>query len=63
MSLGKYLYERMQSDEVNTTFHLIKVPSIDELEFWIQQHQLKHCAGHYEWSEQFKKNMWVSDEN
>ena len=63
MSLGKYLYERMQSDEVNTTFHLIKVPSTDELEFWIQQHQLKHCAGHYEWSEQFKKNMWVSDEN
>jgi len=63
MSLGKYLYERMQSDEVNTTFHLIKVPSIDELEFWIQQHQLKHCAGHFEWSEQFKKNMWVSDEN
>jgi predicted nucleic acid-binding Zn ribbon protein len=24
-------------DEVNTVFHLIKVPTEDELEFWIQQ--------------------------
>jgi hypothetical protein len=60
--LAKYLNACMQSDEVNTTFHLIKVPSIDELEFWIQQHRLSHCSGHYEWSKRFKKNMWVSDE-
>ena len=62
MGLAKYLNERMKTkDEVNTTFHLIKVPSTDELEFWIQQHRLSHCAGHYEWSEKFKKNMWIED--
>ena len=33
----------------------------DDLEFWISQHQLRHCAGHFEWNEQFKKNMWVED--
>ena len=60
--LAKYLNERMKTgDEVNTTFHLIKVPTEDELAFWIQQHQLKHCSGHYEWSKRFKRNMWVKD--
>ena len=62
MSLGKYLYECMQSDEVNTTFHLIKIPTADELDFWIQQYQLRDCIGHFERSEKFKKNMWVKDE-
>jgi hypothetical protein len=51
----------MQSDEVNTTFHLIKIPTADELDFWIQQYQLRDCIGHFEWSEKFKKNMWVKD--
>jgi len=61
--LAKYLHERMKTgDMVNTTFHLIKVPTEDELAFWIQQHQLRHCSGHYEWSEKFKRNMWVKDE-
>ena len=60
--LAQYLNACMQSDEVNTTFHLIKVPSTDELEFWIGQHRLSHCAGHYEWSEKFKKNMWIKDD-
>jgi len=62
MSLGKYLYKCMQSDEVNTTFHLIKIPTEDELDFWIQQYQLKDNIGHFEWSERFQKNMWVKDE-
>ena len=62
MGLAKYLNERMKTkDEVNTTFHLIKVPTEDELAFWIQQHRLSHCAGHFEWSEKFKKNMWIED--
>jgi len=62
--LAKYLHERMETkDKVNTTFHLIKVPTEDELAFWIQQHQLKHCAGYFEWSEQFKRNMWVTNED
>ena len=62
--LAKYLNERMKTgEEVNTTFHLIKVPTEDELAFWIQQHILSHCAGHYEWSERFKKNMWINENN
>tara|TARA_R110000824_G_scaffold62499_2_gene165455 strand:+ start:719 stop:931 length:213 start_codon:yes stop_codon:yes gene_type:complete len=39
-----------------------QVPTEDELSFWIQQHRLSHCAGHSEWSEKFKKNMWVKDD-
>jgi hypothetical protein len=49
--LAKYLYERMKTED--------KVPTEDELEFWIQQHRLRHCAGHFEWNEQFKKNVWI----
>ena len=63
--LASYLLKKIkehQSDE-----HIRKtVPygiyfTSDELEFWIGQHQLRHCAGHYEWSEKFKKNMWIKD--
>ena len=62
--LAIYLNERIKTgEEVNTTFHLIKVPTEDELEFWIQQHRLRHCAGHYEWSERFKKNMCINENN
>ena len=51
--LAKYLYERMKTED--------KVPTEDELEFWIGQHRLRHCSGHYEWNEQFKNNMWIKD--
>ena len=49
--------------EVNTTFHLIKVPTKDDLEFWIQQFQCRDCVGHSEWSKRFQKNIWVKDNN
>ena len=52
----------MQSDEVNTTFHLIKIPTADELDFWIQQYNLKDTIGHSEWSETLKRNIWVKDD-
>ncbi|SVA99181.1 uncharacterized protein METZ01_LOCUS152035 [marine metagenome] len=48
------------ADEVNTIFHLIKVPSADELEYYIQQYKIKE--GHSEWSEELKKNIWIEDE-
>ena len=51
--LAKYLHERMTTED--------EVPTEDELSFWIQQHRLSHCAGHSEWSEKFKKNMWIED--
>ena len=61
-TLGEYLKKRIESgDEVNTTFHLIKVPSADELEYYIQQYKIKE--GHSEWSETYKRNFWVEDED
>jgi hypothetical protein len=60
--LAKYLRKRMETqDEVNTVFHLIKVPDEDELEFWIGQFKTRKCVGHSEWSERFQRNIWVSD--
>ena len=61
-TLGEYLKRRIESgDEVNTTFHLIKVPTVDELDFYIQQYKIKE--GHSEWSERFQQNIWIEDEN
>ena len=61
--LAKYLRKRMETqDEVNTVFHLIKVPTEYELEFWIQQFKTRDCCGHSEWSERFQRNIWIKDE-
>jgi hypothetical protein len=62
IELAKYLRKRMETqDKVNTVFHLIKVPTEDELAFWIQQFQIKDCCGHSEWSERYQRNIWVKD--
>ena len=62
LTLGEYLKKRIESgEEVNTTFHLIKVPSADELDFYIQQYKIKE--GHSEWSENYQKNIWIEDED
>ena len=61
--LAKYLRKEMQTQGyVNTVFHLIKVPTEDELAFWIQQFKTKDCCGHSEWSELYKRNIWIKDE-
>ena len=62
IELAKYLRERMETqDKVNTVFHLIKVPTEDELVFWIGQYKRRNCVGHSEWSERYQCNTWVSD--
>jgi len=62
--LAKYLRNEMVTQgEVNTTFHLIKVPTEDDLEFWIQQFHCRDFVGHSEWSEKFQKNIWIKDNN
>ena len=62
LTLGEYLKKRIESgEEVNTTFHLIKVPSADELDFYIQQQKTKE--GHSEWSEKYQRNFWIEDED
>jgi len=48
-------------DKVNTTFHLIKVPTEDELVFWVGQFRTRGSNGHSKWSERYQRNMWVSD--
>ena len=49
--LAEYIYKR-----------IIKKPTVDELEFWIQQFKIKDCCGHSEWSEKFQQNIWIKDE-
>jgi hypothetical protein len=62
IELAKYLHKRMETqDEVNTVFHLINVPTEDELAFWIQQFKTRECCGHSEWSERYQRNIWISD--
>ena len=60
--LAKYLHKRMSTqDKVNTAFHLIKVPTEDELVFWIGQFRTRGCNGRSEWSERYQRNMWIKD--
>ena len=62
IELAKYLRKRMETqDKVNTVFHLIKVPTENELAFWIQQFKARDCIGHSEWSERYQRNIWVAD--
>ena len=63
IELAKYLRKRMEmQDKVNTVFHLIKVPTEDELVFWIQQFKTRDCVGHSKWSERYQRNIWIKDE-
>ena len=52
--LAKYLRKRMETQN--------KVPTEDELAFWIQQFKIKDSSGHSEWSEGYQKNIWIKDE-
>ncbi len=62
IELAKYLHERMETqDKANTIFHLMKVPTEDELVFWIGQFRTRECSGHSEWSDRYQRNIWVDD--
>ena len=62
IELAKYLRKRMETqDKVNTIFHLIKVPTEDELVFWIGQFRTQGSNGHSEWSDRYQRNIWVDD--
>jgi hypothetical protein len=39
----------------------VKKPFVDDLVFWIHQFKTKDCCGHSEWSERFKRNIWIKD--
>ena len=63
--LAKYIKKRMKGYRVKGVqgeWLYVEEPVEDELEFWIQQFKTKDCCGHSEWSERFKKNIWIEDE-
>jgi len=59
-SLSKYIQKQIQKGLVNCHGTWSKIPSENELEFWIQQHKIK--SGHTEWSERYQKNIWIVDD-
>ena len=56
--LAEYIYKKMTDGKSMDG----KVPTITELIFWIQQFKTKDCCGHSEWSELYKKNIWIKDD-
>ena len=59
--LSQYIQKQIQKSLVNCYGTWSKIPSENELEFWIQQYKIK--SGHTEWSEKFQKNIWIEDES
>ncbi len=55
--LAKYIYKRMTDNESMDG----KLPTINELTFWIGQFKTRKCVGHSEWSDLYNRNIWVSD--
>ena len=56
--LAEYIYKKMTDGKSMDG----KVPTITELIFWIQQFKTKDCCGHSEWSERYKRNIWIKDD-
>ena len=56
--LAKYLIKRMTDGKSMDG----KTPTVNELAFWIGQFKTRRRAGHSEWSEMYKRNIWVKDE-
>ena len=61
--LAKYLSKRIKEDGlINYRKTWCQVPTEDDLSFWIQQFKTRSCDGHSEWSERYKINIWIKDE-
>ena len=58
--LAKYLFKKMC--EVNAGLQFMSGSHFDaeDVEFWINQQKIK--SGHSEWSERFKRNIWIEDD-
>ena len=59
-SLSQYIQKQIQKGLVNCHGTWSKIPSENELEFWLQQYKIK--SGHTEWSERFQRNIWIEDD-
>ncbi len=67
--LAAYIRKRMREEKVENIWVPLperedwrEIPTEDELAFWIQQFKTKDCCGHSEWSELYKRNIWIKDE-
>ena len=67
--LAAYIRKRMREEKVENIWVPVperknwkEIPTVDELAFWIQQFKTKDCNGHSEWSELYKRNIWIKDD-
>ena len=65
--LAEYILNEMKGCTVNGLgidgeWLYVKQPFASELAFWIQQFKTKDCCGHSEWSELYKRNISIKDE-
>ena len=64
--LAEYISDRMKGCTVNgigidREWIYTKKPIESQLRFWIQQYLVKDSCGHSEWSERYKRNIWIKD--
>ena len=62
--LAEYLDKKLKGcvvKGIHGEYIYVKKPFKDELNFWIQQFKVKDTCGHSEWSETYKKNIWIND--
>ena len=67
--LAAYIRKRIREEKVENVWVPLperkdwrKIPTEDELAFWIQQFKTRDCIGHSEWSERYQRNIWIKDE-
>jgi len=64
-NLFSYISERIKGCTVkgiNGEWLYVKKPFTDDLVFWLHQFKTKDCCGHSEWSEMYKRNIWIKDD-
>jgi hypothetical protein len=59
--LAEYLHKRIQKIKWRSRGELFQELTISTLKFWIQQYLVKDSCGHSEWSERYKRNIWIKD--
>ena len=59
--LAKYIYEEISDLRWKSRGELFTKLTAETLEFWISHYKIKE--GHSEWSETYKRNFWVEDED
>jgi hypothetical protein len=66
VSLAKYIHKQLTKGYPDTPLlnhdkSWCRVPTENELAYWIQAYKTRKCVGHSEWSERYNRNIWVSD--